>query len=774
MPENTKEDLTAILRANNLFQMLDADLLEELTAELTVMTLLPGQTLVKQGAIADSMYVVLDGQLVVVIEDNDGQAQFRRLIGVNESIGEIALLTGQTRTATVIAQTEVTVFKLTKASFEQLSSRSPIVANRLADAITDQIRRRQLRTAFTTSALLKGADPELQHALEAEFELLSLRSGERLFQQGDPGASMYLVVSGRLKVVLEDKGKEMSLLRELGQGESLGEIALLTEQPRTASVYAIRDTEVAKLSRESYERLVIRYPTEITRIFTRSITDIVVSRDRRNRLPASTSFAIALVPVRPDVLLPEFAQRLKRAFDKLGPTLHVNHKHVDKILGKAGAAQTGFAENNPLDSTTQQTLDIQLVNWLSEQETNYRFLLYEADATLTPWSRRAVRQADHILFVAHGGSNPSLGELEIALTDQIEQFTSKPQSLVLLHRADQRAATGTVHWLTPRNIQNHYHIRWHSGDHDFARLARILGGEAVGLVLSGGAVRGAAHLGVLRAIEEAHIPIDLIGGVSSGSIVAGLYVLGYDLPTIQQRLSHILRSFYSIRELTPPAVAFLTGNSLANYLQASFGDVQIEDLYVPFFCGSANLSKAQDYVHSTGTLWKAVRASSAVPGMLPPFVNNGDLLIDGGLYNNLPLDIMRLRNPNGKVIGVDVIPAADLPRVAPYEGSLSGWMALYNMLAPWKRNKSMPNIATLLYRTLEVSSVQSIQDHLDAGLVDLYLCPPISHYSFLEVGAVDEIAEIGYSYAKKQLADWEMMQAPIQEPHSGKSTPLPQ
>ena len=280
-------ELLETLQSTNLFEDLDANLLRELTSELTVVTLAPGEVLMQQGDTGDAMYVVLQGRLWVEIEDETGALHFRRMVGIHETIGEISLLTGQTRTATVTADDEVKVAMLTSTSFEKLTSTSPAVANALAEAITALIRDRQLRTALNASTLFREMDSELRQACEDKLELIALRGGERLFQQGDPGDGMYIVVSGRVQVVLEntqndgvlentqndgvlentdndtavaDNGESIHILRELGRGESLGEIALLTNESRTASVYAIRDTELAKLSRESYEDLASRFP----------------------------------------------------------------------------------------------------------------------------------------------------------------------------------------------------------------------------------------------------------------------------------------------------------------------------------------------------------------------------------------------------------------------------------------------------------------------------------------------------------------------------------
>lgn len=776
------ETVLATLRATNLFQTLDEALLRDLATELTVVHLAPGETLIRQGEAGDAMYVVLAGQLRVIIEDITGdaesKAQFRRMVSVHETIGEIALLTGQKRTATIIADSQAELIKLTKSSFDQLTHRSPHVASALGAAITNLIRRRQLQNALAATQLFHALDGEVRQALEAELTLCSLRSGEQLFRQGDVGDGMYIVISGRLQVISEGDGQsetalepsaqygvrqERLLLRELGRGETLGEIALITKQPRTASVYAIRDTEVAKLSQEGYERLVARFPVVATRTFTKPITNLVVSRDRRERPSADATLSIAVLPVRPDVLLTEFAQRLAKAFAQLGPTLYLTSRRVDEILGKDGIAQTTTAGHSSSDRVERDALDAQLVNWLGEQESEYRYLLYEADATTTAWTERTIRQADHLLLVGHGGSNPQPDEVERSLNRQVDPIRSKGQSLVLLHRGGQRSATGTARWLAPRQVQNHYHVRWHEGDGDIDRLARILAGQAVGLVLSGGGARGAAHLGVLRALHEAKIPIDLIGGVSSGSIIGALYAMGYTLDAIQDQFQSILRSVNYYSDMTLPIVAFSTGAFVTHQYKQLYGEMQIEDLFLPYFAVSANLSQARTVVHRTGELVQAVRASATVPGIAPPVVQEGDLLIDGGLYNNLPLDVMRLHNPKGTVIGVDVMPAADLADVSAYGTSLSGWRALWDRLSPQRQPGTMPTLISLLYRTLEVSSVQSINEHLRGNLADLYLRPPIAQFSFSDTRALPRIAEIGYQYAKAELAAWQTVQPSVDE-----------
>ena len=495
-PVDVEPDLMTILLSTDLFRSLDVDLLKEVAANLCRICLSPGDQLIKQGEPGDALYIVLRGQLRVVTEGENGQTLFRRIVGIHNTIGEIALLTGQTRTATVTADEQsmgapVEVARLSRASFIQLTNQSPLVADALADAVTQLIRKRQLNTVLNTAQFFKTMDDGLRQAIEEELALVSLRSREMLFRQGDPSDSMYMVVSGRLQVVLEnglnDIAQDEQVLSELGQGDSLGEISLLTGKPRTATVYAVRDTEVAKLTRASYERLMVEFPLEATSAFVQPITDLVTSRDKQEQIAEAIPLTIALIPIQPDVTLTEFTQRLAKAFALFHPTIHLNSSHVDRALGKEAISQTIQAADHPEDKSSRNAVEVQLVNWLDELESNYRYLLYEADSGLTPWTLRSLRQADHILFVGHGDyqgkGDSSLDNLEKALLVTNQQRIGKKQSLVSIYHRTQKSDAEMADWIAEHQLQEqdwqeHYQIDWQAGEREFVNLVQRLSGES--------------------------------------------------------------------------------------------------------------------------------------------------------------------------------------------------------------------------------------------------------------------------------------------------------
>lgn len=746
-PEGARSeaDWVAFLADIELLSGLDEAVLQRLAAELTAREVRASNILIRQGDPGDGMYVVIRGRLRAVLEQPGQAERVLREMGPGESIGEIALLTGQTRTATVYALEDTTVAWLAKESFDQLVAATPTMAQQLQQALTAHIRRRQLRSVLQATRLFSDLDELLLRDLEAELSWVSLTSGESLIRQGEPGDCMYVIVSGRLRVVLEQAGQAERVLRELGRGESIGEIALLTGQPRTATVYAIRDAEVAKLSKESFDRLLGKHPHALTKTFTRSIIDIVLAHDApRERQDQQATLSLAVIPAGTNTPLTEFTRRLVQAFATLGATLHLSSSRVDNELGKPGIAQE--------EANSERATAVQLIGWLSDQESTYRYLVYEADAELTPWTQRCLRQADHILLVGLATDDPTPSTLEVALANRGSERTRKQTSLALLHSASQPLPVGTQRWLARRRVNQHHQVRWNRSA-DFARVARIIAGRAIGLALGGGGARGAAQIGVLRALEEANIPIDMVGGTSMGAVMASFCALGWDAPRINRQIQ---KSFTGgTTDPTLPLVALTTGRDQVKIYKELFGDIQIEDLWLPYFCVSTNLTRAEEVVHRTGSLWEGVRASSAAPGIFPPVVCGGDLLVDGALLNNLPMNIMREQCGNGIVIAVDVTPPVDLEQINPYGEELSGWQALLTQVTPWSVPGSMPNIVTLLYRAGEVGSVHALKTQLGTRLADLYLRPPVERFGLLEWKALNQIIELGYHYAKEQLAQWQ-------------------
>ena len=300
-------------------------------------------------------------------------------------------------------------------------------------------------------------------------------------------------------------------------------------------------------------------------------------------------------------------------------------------------------------------------------------------------------------------------------------------------------------------MADHHHLR-DGRPGDVARLARMITGTGCGLVLGGGGARGLAHLGVIRALEEAGVPINVVGGTSMGAIMATLCALGMDHAERVRVVAGIAR--YGRRLVTPtlPLIALSAGRYLDRILADNLSAVPIEDLPLRFFCVSANLNRAEKVIHERGPVWPAVRASLALPGIYPPVYAGGELLIDGGALDNVPVEVMRGRVGTGSIVAVDVSPEVVPLTAAPFETTLSGWRVLGRRLNPFAQPQALPGIADILIRSTGLSQVPHRRAALEDDRVDLLLRPPVAGFGVLDFKGGIALIEAGYRYAAEALA----------------------
>lgn len=599
-------------------------------------------------------------------------------------------------------------------------------------ASEDDVWRTQL--ASHLAALFDAADPATLAEIEADAEWLSLAGGETLFRRGDAGDAAYIVISGRLRVV--DDGRT---LNEVGAGETLGEMALLSGERRSATVYAVRDSLLAKVPADAFHRLVERHPRVLRRI-----AGFLVERLRQYGTPMPRAKSgvktIAIVPAGDYGGAADFAQSLGTALGAHGATLRLDPSRIDRTLDRDGIARSG----------EHDLASLRLVQWLNEQELAHRFVLYETEPHASTWTDRAVRQADQVIFVADAGGNPEPSELERRLADRWRGARAPTRSLVLVHPAGTTAPQGASAFLAPRLVDRHYHVRAGSAE-DFARLARSLAGAGIGLVLGGGGARGLAHLGVLRALAEAGVPVDWVGGTSIGALIAALVA---QRRSPDEALARAREYFVALRDPTLPLVSLLAGRRIGAQLERALGGVAIEDLPVPYFCVSTNLSRAAQTLHERGSLVRAVRASISLPGILPPVSLDRDLHVDGGLVNNLPIDVMAAKPEIGAVIAVDVSAEIEMRTAPDLESALSGWRVLWQRINPRAARTGVPGIMTLLARSAIVASIHWERERRIGEAASLYLHIPVADMRLLAFERLDEIAARGYESTRERIRAW--------------------
>ena len=601
------------------------------------------------------------------------------------------------------------------------------------------------------ATLFGDIDPAALALLRGELQWVEVAGGEHLMRQGDVGDAMYLVISGRLRAFVAGDNGTPRLLREMARGQVIGELSLITDAPRSATVLALRDSMLVRLAKPAFTRL-LAANGELSLAITRQI----VRRLQSDAAPPHpvAPVVMALVPISDGVDAGALAGLLAQALQTSARTSTSTSTSARvRVLDAAGLdallQQPGLARADPADTGANRRIAL----LLDEVEAQVDHLLLVADTTPTPWTQRCARQADELLLLADATRPPQLHPNETGCLLQRATGSAAQEVLLLLHPDVRAQPHGTQGWLARRPLADHVHLRrGHAGD--LARLARLQARTAVGLVLAGGGARGLAHLGVWRALQEQGIEVDVVGGTSIGGVIAAL--VASDRP-YEQVLAVARREF--LRNPTGdfnllPLISLIRGRRMKNIIDGATRDLfggttpDIEDLWKGYFCVAANYSKARQDVLRHGPLAKLIRAGVAIPGALPPVVHNGDLLCDGGTFNNFPVDVMRGLRGVGRVIGVDLAPGP--ARRIEFDEVPSPWALLRDRLRPRsKRHFRLPTLATyLLNVTILVSSSQQRRAKQQT---DVYLHPPLLRVGMLQWSRFDSIVRQGHAYATQVL-----------------------
>lgn len=587
--------------------------------------------------------------------------------------------------------------------------------------------------------------------LEA-LKIVTLNGDNWLFRQNDPGDALYFLVRGRLQVWrnADDPKHEQSgvMLGEITPGESVGEAGLLSGLPRTAGVRAIRDSRLVRVDREAFERIAKLHPGLVMKLAAS-----VAIRARQNiaMRPAGTRplRTIALVPLDDSPRVTEFCNALVAGLNAEGKTLDL---HRDK-LGAVGA---------PLESLAPlQIMDDLLKNWLHKQEFETRFVVYRADQAPSPWSRFAVRQSDLLLLVAESSADPQRRQWEDKLITGKEVLTGSRRALVLLQPDSKQPIRGTAKWLEPRRVDFHFHVRQDRED-DVQRVIRVLTGQATGVVFGGGGARGFAHLGVYRALTEMGPAIDWVGGASIGAVIGCAAAFNWE-PQRATETAHEV--FIKGKPFSDDPIPRVSPRQASRMLKLSrkYLDVQIEDLPIPFFCVSSDLTSGVVRVHDRGSLWDAIRASAALPGIMPPVNLDGHLIVDGAVLNKLPVDVMQSK-PVGQVIAVELsdleVSAAEDLAAAP-----SAWTQMRARLMPTAPQFSVSGLTALMLRAIDMGNQARVREL--GARADLLLQPPVEKYAAMQWQAFDDLVELGHQCARNALLTWNARNKALRNRRSG-------
>jgi NTE family protein len=568
---------------------------------------------------------------------------------------------------------------------------------------------RNLLDLFGALPLLRDLDTARLREISHEIEWFSLPGGATLFEAGQAADGLYVVINGALEAHVREASGLQARVGSILPGESIGEMELITGKSRTATVTAVRDTELARLPGTTFDRLVARSPESM-----RHVAKALAHRLELQQAPGVTVAehprTFAVIPHDGSVDPRGFAELFVKSLARIG--------RAEMVLQSIGNEQT--------------------THWFHRFERAHDFVVYVGDAQPTTWTNLCLRQAQSTIVVV--GRDTRFQPSTSVPPGKGEAPGAKRAELVLYHAGS--SGNHCAHrWQRIYPGRRLHHV---DGPDDAMRVARLMAGRGVGIVLSGGGARGFAHIGVMRALRDARIPIDAIGGTSIGAIIAAGWAAGWDCQQMVQRMRRSFVDTNPLNDYTLPLVSLVAGGKVGRLLRREFGELDIEDLRLPFYCVSANLTSGQIAVHRSGKAWFWLRASIAIPGVLPPVFTQQQVHVDGATMNNLPVDIMHEQRP-GFVMAVDV--GADRSFGTDLETTeVPPWWKLHQWL---RAGPSRIGIMQILWRAGMINSTATTL--AQRQLTDLIIRPPLERIDLLDWRSFDRAMELGYRCATEAL-----------------------
>jgi NTE family protein len=568
----------------------------------------------------------------------------------------------------------------------------------------------ELRERLEGFSLLENVGDAALKNLLAEANWFGLPGGALLDREGENASALFLVVTGCLGVFVADAQGQRRLVAHAPAGETVGEMSLIArDQPHTAQLVALRDTELLRISPRGFETLIARHPRVMM-----NLMQVLVKRlanATRGGVSGTRPKTFAIVPLQPGLESATVAYRVATTLSDMGARA--------AVLDVAAADQSA--------------------EWFNTFESAHDVVFYRGDAPDSAWTHQCLRQADRIYLLARADQPLPLRPLDLPAFK--ERASGLPE-LLLLHPDGGKAALPEHFSLRSGLFESHHHLRA-GNPGDIARLARFIAGRAVGLVLAGGGARGFAHIGIIKALMEANVPFDRLGGTSMGAIIAAGLAQEWGIEELSDRMRATFVDDNPLSDITLPLISVMRGKKVSRLLQKNFGDIRIEELAKPFFCVSSDLTTGRIHEHRAGLLWRALRASVALPGILPPVIHHGHLLVDGGVMNNLPVDVMREHAMGaGSIIACDVTGEIDMQAHDERYGERPWW-------SYWKGLRGDPSILSILFRSGTVGS--EAQRRIVREQADYLIEPPMPEIGLRDWKKFDAAIREGYDSARASI-----------------------
>nr|VTP02611.1 NTE family protein RssA [Mycobacterium riyadhense] len=467
-----------------------------------------------------------------------------------------------------------------------------------------------VRAALRNIPILADIDDEQLERLSTTVDRRHVPTNEWLFHAGDQSDSIYIVDSGRFAAI----GADGHVIAEMASGDSIGDLGVIAGGVRSAGVQALRDGVVWRIAADTFTEILARAPqmqAAMLRVMARML------RESRRVKTSGRPRVIGVLSTEDTAAAPI----------------------VDAIATRLGSHGRTAVVAAPVDTIAEVQTYGEFVEAFSEtldraEHSNDWVLMVADRGSSGLWRQYVGAQSDRLVVLADHHSPP----------EEVDSLaTQRPVHLVTC-----TAEPDPSWWDRLAPVSHHP-----ATEDGFGALARRIAGRSIGLVMAGGGARGFAHFGVYEELTRAGVVIDRFGGTSSGAIASAAFALGMDASDAIAAAREFMAYSDPLGDYTIPAVALTRGGRVNRLIEQFFGSTLIEHLPKGFFSVSADMITGDQIVHRRGPVSLAVRASISIPGLIPPVQHGEQMLVDGGLLNNLPADVM-CADQDGDVICVDL------------------------------------------------------------------------------------------------------------------------